>query len=104
VALRKWRLKLIEDLGGKDAISAQQECLIVLVCRTKFLLDSVDAWLFTQESLINKRKRSVYPVLLQRQALADGLARYLTALGLEKRDGNLDLARRIMRDKQQQGK
>jgi hypothetical protein len=35
----------------------------------KILLDSIDTWLFTQPSLVNSRKRSVIPVVLQRQAL-----------------------------------
>jgi hypothetical protein len=42
-------------------------------------------WLLTQETLVNKRKRSLYPIVLQRQTLADGLARYLTQLGLARR-------------------
>ena len=85
VALRKWRLAIIEDLGGYDAISTQQEALIDLACKSKLLVDSVDNWLLTQESLINKRKRSLLPVVLQRQQLADGLARYLGQLGLERK-------------------
>ena len=42
------------------------------------------AWLLTQPTLINKRKKSLLPVVLQRQTLADGLARYLAQLGLER--------------------
>lgn len=38
-----------------------------------------------QPSLVNARKRSVHPVLLQRQQLADALARYMIQLGLERR-------------------
>jgi hypothetical protein len=85
VALRKWRADVIDDLGGEDAISTQQEALIDLACKSKLLLNSVDAWLMTQPSLVNKRKRSLFPVVLQRQTLADGLARYLGQLGLERR-------------------
>jgi hypothetical protein len=51
VAVRKWRADVIEDLGGKDAISTQQETLIDLASKSKLLLDSVDAWLMTQPSL-----------------------------------------------------
>ena len=39
----------------------------------------------TQPRLVNARKRSLIPVLLQRQTLANGLARYLSQLGLERR-------------------
>ena len=84
-ALKKWRRDLISDLGGDDAISTQQSALVDLAVKSKLLLDSVDAWLLTQDSLINKRKKSLMPVVLQRQQLADGLARYLGQLGLHRR-------------------
>jgi hypothetical protein len=35
--------------------------------------------------LRKKRKKSLLPVVLQRQTLVDGLARYLAQLGLERR-------------------
>ena len=84
-ALAKWRADLTQDLGGEDAVSTQQSALVDLAVKSKLLLDSVDAWLLTQDTLINKRKRSLLPVVLQRQTLADGLARYLSQLGLERR-------------------
>jgi hypothetical protein len=85
VALRKWRTSVIDDLGGRDAISTQQEALVDLACRSKLMLDSIDSWIMEQPSLINKRKRMLLPVVLQRQQLADGLAKYLSMLGLERR-------------------
>ena len=85
VAIRKWRAELIADLGGADAVSTQQLAIIDLAGKQKLLLDSIDTWLFSQPSLINARKRSVIPVVLQRQQLADGLSKYLAQLGLERR-------------------
>jgi hypothetical protein len=38
-----------------------------------------------QRSLVHKRKKTALPVLLQRQALADSLAKHLSLLGLERR-------------------
>jgi hypothetical protein len=81
----KWRTDLVADLGGQDNISTQQSALIDLAVKSKLLLDSIDAWLLTQPTLINKRKKALLPVVLQRQTLADGLARYLAQLGLERR-------------------
>jgi len=49
--------------------SAQQLAIVDLAGKQKILLDSIDTWLFTQPSLVNSRKRSVIPVVLQRQAL-----------------------------------
>ena len=79
-ALAKWRNDLIADLGGD--ISTQQSALVDLAVKSKLLLDSIDAWLLVQPSLVNARKKSLLPVVKERQALADGLARYLAQLGL----------------------
>ena len=49
------------------------------------MLESVDRWLLQQPSLVNKSRRQLFPVVLQRQQLADALARYMTTLGLERR-------------------
>ena len=84
-ALAEWRGDLVADLGGREAISTQQSAVIDLAVKTKLLLDSIDAWLLTQPSLIDKRRRAVLPVVRERQQLADALARYMTALGLERR-------------------
>jgi len=82
-AAQRWRSELVRDLGGD--VSTQQATIIELALRTKTLLDSIDAWLVQQPSIILKRKRSLMPVVTQRQVLADALARYLQALGLERK-------------------
>ena len=84
-ALRKWRRELVNDLGGDDNISTQKSALIDLAVKSKLLIDSVDVWLLAQPSLVNKRKKSLLPVVLQRQTLADGFARYLSQLGLDRK-------------------
>ena len=83
-ALSAWRTSLIQDLGGQEAISTQQEALVDLAVKSKLMLDSIDAWLLTQKSLVNARKKALLPVVRERQQLADGLARYLTQLGLKR--------------------
>ena len=82
-ALTAWKAGLISDLGGD--VSTQQAAIIDLAVKTKLLLDSIDAWLLTQPSLVNARKRALIPVVRERQALADALARYMGQLGLERR-------------------
>ncbi len=84
LALKRWRAEIITSLGGEENVSAQRKTILDFAVRTKLMLDSVDAWLLTQGSLVNKRNRCLYPVVLQRQQLADALARYLTQIGLEK--------------------
>ena len=81
--LAAWRDDLVRDLGGD--LSTQERVLVDLAVRQKLLVESVDAWLLTQRSLVNSRKRALIPVLRERQALADGLARLLGQLGLQRR-------------------
>lgn len=84
-ALLTWRTELIADLGGEEAISTQQRTLVELATRTKLYVDSLDAWIMEHGNLINARKRAVLPVVKDRMQLADALARYLAALGLQRR-------------------
>ena len=81
-SLAKWRNDLIADLSGD--ITTQQSALVDLAVKSKLLLDSIDAWLLVQPSLVNARKKSLLTVVKERQALADGLARYLAQLGLHR--------------------
>jgi hypothetical protein len=66
-------------------VSTQQAAVINLAVKTRLLLDSIDAWLLVQPSLVNARKRALLPVVKERQSLADALARYMGQLGLERR-------------------
>ena len=84
-ALLTWRDDLVEALGGEDAVSPQQRALVDLAARTKLYVDAVDAWIVEQPSLVLARKRSILPVVRERQALADSLARLLSQLGLDRR-------------------
>jgi phytoene/squalene synthetase len=82
--LLQWRAQLLTDLGGEDSISAQRRALVETAARTKAIIDHVDAFLLSLGSLVNKRKRSLYPVVAQRQSLCDSLSRLLGQLGLER--------------------
>jgi hypothetical protein len=82
--LEDWRQSLLSDLGGLDQTSTQQRQIVDLAVKSKLILDSIDAWLVIQPSLVNRRKWSLLPIVLQRQQLADALARYMTQLSLEK--------------------
>lgn len=99
-ALALWRDELIESLGGNETVTPQQLIVIDQCIRTRLILNSIDRWIFQQPSLIDKRKRALLPAVKERQSLANALVEYLAQLGLE-RKGGLDLARRLMREKQQ---
>jgi hypothetical protein len=75
----------LDDLGGSQGTSTQQRQLADLAVKTKFILESIDGWILKQPSLVNAKKRTLLPIILQRQTLADSLARLMTQLGLERR-------------------
>jgi hypothetical protein len=84
-ALGQWRRDLVADLGGEDVITTQQRALVEVAARTWLYVNHLDAFLLLQRSLVNRHKKTVLPVLLQRQQLADSLAKHLSLLGLERR-------------------
>ena len=85
-ALAQWRDSLIADLGGREALTAQQLALVEITTRDKLVLDSVDYWLTRAPALVNRRKRALFPIVTQRAQLADSLTRRLLALGLGRRE------------------
>ncbi len=44
------------------SVSTQELALVEEAVKTRLILDSVDAWLLTQPTLINKRAKSLLPV------------------------------------------
>jgi hypothetical protein len=84
-ALQAWRHDLVDDLGGPEQITTAQRAIVELAVRTKLMVDSVDAFILTMESPVNRRRRMLFPVVVQRQSLANALAHYLGLLGLERR-------------------
>lgn len=84
-ALAHWCNELIADLGGAREVSTQELAIIDAAAKTTLLLDSLDTRLLQQKTLIIRRRRSVYSVVLQRQQIADALTRYMAQLGLKRR-------------------
>ncbi len=77
---------IVADLGGEASVTEAQLQVIEMACKTRFLLDYVDSFLMELgPRMINKRTRSAYPIVQQRNTLADTLLRQLTTLGLERR-------------------
>lgn len=84
-ALHEWRLALVTDLGGEDAVSTAQRALIDLAVRTKLLVDSVDAYVLAMPSPVNRQRRCLHPVVRERQSLVNQLQTILRDLGLERK-------------------
>lgn len=99
-ALLHWQRELVRDLGGEDAASSAQRALVEIATRTRLYVESLDAFLMEQPSLIVGRgkKKTVLPVLIERQRLADSLAHTLGRLGLERRAKTLPSLDQYVKD------
>ena len=82
MAVRRWTDDVRRDLGG-DLTRAQQT-ILGAVAQSWVILSSLDDYIARQSTLVT-RKRQVIPVVLQRMQIAEGLARNLERLGLERR-------------------
>ena len=84
-SLIEWRDSIIADLGGTENISAMERSLLDVAIKTKLILDSVDAYLLAQPTLVDKTRKILYAVVKDRTTLADSLVRQLNTLGLRRR-------------------
>jgi hypothetical protein len=82
--LLQWRSQFLVDLGGEESVSSQKRALVETACRTIAPINHIDAYLMSLPSIVNKTKKTVYPIVMQRQSLCDSLSRLLGRLGLER--------------------
>ena len=61
--------RIYVDRGGKENCSELHQDLVSRYTITELLIQSVDSWLLTQPSLINKSKRSLLPIIAERNKL-----------------------------------
>ena len=93
--LRAWRDSLVADLGGPDAVSTQQLALVEKAVTQKLICDSLDGYVLGMVSLVNKRHRTLWPVVRERAAQVTLLQSLLRDLGLERRAKQVDLAAQL---------
>jgi len=90
--LRAWRDSLVTDLGGPDVVSTQQLALVEKAVTQKLICDSLDGYVLGMGSLVNKRHRTLWPVVKERAAQVSLLQSLLRDLGLERPAHDVDLA------------
>ena len=84
VAVRRWKDDVRRDLGCD--LTRAQETILEAAAQSWVIVSSLDDWIARQPSLVTK-KRTVLPVVVQRMQIAEGLARNLERLGLERKAG-----------------
>jgi hypothetical protein len=96
-----FKAELVSALGGEDQVSPQKAKLIELASRASMLLDHVDAWILSQETLI--KDGDLLPVVFQRQLIADHLSKTLLRIGLDRKPRPaLTLAQIVALEKQRE--
>jgi len=93
--LRDWRLSLIADLGGLETLSTQQLALIEQVVVQRYLVSSLDAYVLSLPSLVNRKKRCAFTIMRDRAAQVNLLRDLLRDLGLERRSKEVDIAAQL---------
>ncbi len=84
-SVREWRRSVEADLGGSAALSRQEHTLLDMAGAAVFLLGMIDAWIGAHPAqIMNRRKRSLAPVVRERTAVAEHLARLLGQIGLKR--------------------
>src|SRR5262249_32295349 len=84
-AVREWQQDMIRHLGGPKHITTPQRTLLTAACGTWAALSTIDALMLdlaVQNGLVDLEKKTVYPLVAQRQRVAESLARQLKDLGL----------------------
>ena len=84
-AMRDRRQALIDACGGAEAVSPQRLVLIEKVVVQEVLCHSLDAYVLGMDSPVNKRARSLFPIIRERTAQVALLQSLLRDLGLERR-------------------
>jgi hypothetical protein len=85
LALRERRDALIADLGGMESCTTAQRTLVDLIVAAWLQLDSVDGYLLTLPSLVDRRHRRCWQVVADRGRLASQLQSMLRDIGLARR-------------------
>jgi hypothetical protein len=78
--------RIIADRGGRESLSELKLDLIDRYLKTELLIHSIDSWMFQQKSLINRRKRSLYPILAERNRLVETSLKLAQAIGLDREE------------------
>jgi hypothetical protein len=87
-----FRNNVAAALGGIEHLSPQKLKLLDLASRASLMLDHIDEWILTQDTLIDNQTRTILPIVRERQVIASHLMHLLDKLGLERRPRPVNLA------------
>src|SRR5262245_19823128 len=84
--LRERYRELLKHCGGEQHVSAVTRRIIERVCFTEYQLDCLDLYLVQLgPRIINRRKRTLIPIVRERDALVGTLTKLYDQIGLDPR-------------------
>jgi hypothetical protein len=81
-----WRDELVSALGGQENVTPQEYALLEMLIKTRLLLEHVDGYVLGLDSLVNRKKHALKPIVRERLTLVDTCSRLLSQLGLKRRE------------------
>jgi hypothetical protein len=79
------RAQLVAARGGQDEVTTQEGVLIDLIVGTAMKVQRANAYLAPLPSLVDRRHRRLWPIVLDVKRLEGHLANLLDKLGLERK-------------------
>ena len=65
-SLLGWRQELVNALGGEESVTPQEMALVDAVSRTKAIIEHIDAFILSQPSIVNRKRKALIPIIQQR--------------------------------------
>lgn len=82
--LQEWVDGVIDSFGGETRITPQKKSAIILAAKSLLIVECVDRYLFSLPSIINRSRREVFSIVLQRKELVSAFGRQLADIGMNK--------------------
>jgi hypothetical protein len=98
-AVADWIGDLAADLGGVENLSTQQRTIATMAGQTWLQIGRVDAFIARMPSIAHRKRRQLYPIVVQRQGLVNTLRQLLSDLGLERRAKDVGSLADYLREK-----
>jgi hypothetical protein len=76
--------EIFVDLGGKENLSALKRSKVYQLVRTDIYIDVIDDWAFRSLNWIDRSKKALRPILLERNRLIETSLKLGQALGLDR--------------------
>lgn len=94
--------EIFNDLGGKENLSTIKRSKVYQLVRTDIYIDVIDDWAFRNLNWIDKRKRALRPILLERNRLIETSLKLGQALGLDRQPKPVRTLEDIVREHAEQ--